>query len=288
MSPTRKGLLHGVCAYGLWGIVAAYWKLLKTVDPIELIAHRALWGLGAFVGLCAAAGQLSALRRAVRDPRTLGVMALSATLLAVNWSVFVWATISGHLLDASLGYFINPLLSVALGTLVLRERLRRLQWIALALAAGGVGVLTWRAGQVPWIALVLAGTFGAYGLVRKTAKVEALVGSTVETVIMVPVAIAYLALHGGGELACGDAPTIALLVGTGIVTAIPLIFFTSAARLLPLSTVGFLQYLAPTGQFVLAVAVFGEPLAHDKLAAFGLIWVGLAVFTLDLWRASKP
>jgi chloramphenicol-sensitive protein RarD len=286
VSPTRKGLLHGVAAYGLWGIVAAYWKLLKTVDPVELIAHRALWGLGAFGILVVAAGQVPALFAALRDRRTVGVMLLSATLLAVNWSVFVWATISGHLLDASLGYFINPLLSVALGTIVLREKLRRLQWVALSLAAGGVGVMTWRAGQVPWIALVLATTFGAYGLVRKMARVEALVGSTIETIVMVPVALVYICVLGGGALVHGDATTVVLLVGTGVVTAVPLIFFTSAARLLPLSTVGFLQYLAPTGQFFLAVIAFGEPLAHDKLAAFALIWIGLAVFSVDLWRVA--
>jgi chloramphenicol-sensitive protein RarD len=288
VSPTRKGLLHGVAAYGLWGIVAAYWKLLGHVDPVELIAHRALWGLGAFVALAVISGQLPALLEAMRRPRTLAVMALSATLLAVNWAVFVWATITGHLLDASLGYFINPLVSVALGTLVLRERLRRLQWIAIGLAAAGVALLTWRAGKVPWVALLLAVTFGAYGLVRKTAKVEALVGSTIETILMVPAALAFIVWHGGGQLAVGDGRTIALLVGTGIVTAVPLIMFTSAARLLPLSTVGFLQYLAPTGQFLLAVLAFGEPLAHDKLGAFALIWLGLAAFSVDLWRASSP
>jgi chloramphenicol-sensitive protein RarD len=287
VSPTRKGLVHGVIAYGLWGFVAAYWKLLAHVDPVELIAHRAVWGLGAFLILTAAAGQLPELRAALRSPRTLGVMAVSATLLAINWAVFVWATISGHLLDASLGYFINPLISVALGTLVLRERLRPLQWIAIALAAGGVALLTWRGGQVPWIALLLATTWGAYGLVRKLTKVEALVGSTVETVILVPIAIVYLAVLGGGELTAGDAATIALLAGTGVVTAVPLIFFTSAARLLPLSTVGFLQYLAPTGQFLLAVLAFGEPLAHDKLAAFALIWIGLVAFSFDLWRSTR-
>jgi chloramphenicol-sensitive protein RarD len=287
VSPTRKGLVHGVTAYALWGAVAAYWKLLRHVDPVELIAHRAVWGLGAFVVLAAVAGQLSAVGRALRTPRTVAVMALSASLLAINWAIFVWATISGHLLEASLGYFINPLISVALGTLVLREKLRRLQWIALGLAAAGVAVLTWRAGQVPWIALVLSTTFGAYGLVRKMAAVEALVGSTVETVLLVPLAIGYLAYHGGGQLAIGDTQTITLCVGTGVITAVPLILFTSAARLLPLSTVGFLQYLAPTGQFFLAVLAFGEPLAHDKLAAFVLIWIGLAVFSADLWRAAR-
>lgn len=290
MSPTRKGLVHGVIAYGLWGIVAAYWKLLKTVDPVELIAHRAVWGLGAFAVLTLAAGQLPALRVALRDRRTLAVMSLSATLLAVNWAIFVWATISGHLLEASLGYFINPLVSVALGTLVLRERLRRLQWVAIGLAAAGVGVVALRGGQVPWISLVLAATWGAYGLVRKTAKVDALVGSAVETLILAPVAVVYLtalASRGGGSLGHAEATTVLLLIGTGIVTAVPLVFFTSAARVLPLSTVGFLQYLAPTGQFLLAVVAFGEPLAHDRLAAFGLIWVGLAAFSIDLWRQSR-
>ena len=283
----RKGLLHGLLAYGLWGIVPAYWKLLKTVNPVELIAHRAVWGLGAFGVLVIAARQGAALRAALRNRRTVGVMALSAALLAVNWSVFVWATISGHLLDASLGYFINPLISVALGTIVLREKLRRLQWFAIALAAAGVGVLTWRAGQVPWIALVLASTFGAYGLVRKLAKVEALVGSTIETIVMVPVAVVYICVLGGGAMVHGGASTVLLLIGTGVITAVPLIFFTSAARLLPLSTVGFLQYLAPTGQFFLAVVAFDEPLAHEKLVAFGLIWTGLAVFSADLWRVSR-
>src|SRR5665647_1247873 len=161
----RRGLLQGFLAYGLWGAVAAYWKLLATVNPLELIAHRAVWGLGAFVAIVAVTGQLGALREALRDIRTIGVMAGSGILLAVNWGLFVWATISGHLLDASLGYFINPLVSVALGTIVLRERLSRLQWIAIVFAVAGVAVMTWRAGHVPWIALVLAVTMALYGLV---------------------------------------------------------------------------------------------------------------------------
>jgi len=279
----RRGLIHGVLAYALWGVVAAYWKLLAHVEPIELLAHRALWGLVAFGVLAAIAKQLGAVGAALRDVRILGTMALSATLLAINWGIFVWATVRGHLLDASLGYFINPLISVALGTLLLRERLSRLQWIAIGLAAAGVAILTWRAGRVPWIALLLAGTFGLYGLVRKTAKVDALVGSTVETVLMVPIALAYLAIMPGA-FGHADVTTHALLVGTGVVTAIPLVMFASAARRLPLSTVGFLQYLAPTGQFLLAALAYGEPVPLDRLAAFVVIWAGLAVFSLDLWR----
>ncbi len=283
----RTGLLQGVLAYGLWGVVAAYWKLVKAVDPVELIAHRAVWGLGAFGIFLIVARQWRLFVAALRDVRLVAVMAASAFLLAINWTVFVGATTSGHLLDASLGYFINPLVSIALGMLVLRERLRRLQWLAIACATIGVLLLTWRAGRVPWIALVLALTFGLYGLVRKTAKVDALVGSTIETVLLAPFAAIYLAVLGGGAMMTGDAGLVALLVGTGFVTAIPLVLFTSAARRLPLSTVGFLQYLAPTGQFLLAILAFGEPLAHDRLLAFGWIWLGLAVFSIDLVRATR-
>ena len=286
MTESRKGLLSGVLAYALWGIVAAYWRLLRHVDPIELVAHRAVWGLGAFGLLVVIAGQRSALAAALREPRTVGVMLVSGSLLAVNWIVFVWATVSGHLLEASLGYFMNPLVSIALGTLVLRERLRRLQWLAIALAAAGVAFLTWRAGRVPWVALVLAVSWGLYGLVRKIVRVEALVGSAIETLLLAPIAVVYLALRGTAVEA-GDPQTIALLVGTGVVTAIPLILFTVAARRLPLSTVGFLQYLAPTGQFLLAVLAYGEPLAHDRLIAFVLIWIGLAAFSIDLAQATR-
>ncbi len=285
MTEHRKGLAAGVLAYTLWAGVPVYWKLFAGVDAIELLAHRALWGLVAFAVLVALVGQLAALGRTLRDLRVVGVMLLSGALLAVNSGIFMWATIRGHLLDASLGYFINPLFSVALGTLFLHERLSRLQWIALAFAAAGVAILTWRAGGVPWVALILAFTFGAYGLVRKVAKVDALVGSTVETLLMVPVSAGYLWwISDRGALGHADLATHLLLVGTGVVTAVPLVLFTVAARRLPLSTVGFLQYLAPTGQFLLAVIAFGEPVSLDRLLAFVVIWTGLAIFSFDLWR----
>ena len=290
MTESRKGLLYGIAAYSLWGVIPLFWKLLTHVDPVEILAHRAVWGLGAFVGLAAIAGVWPEVRVALRDRRTLAVMALSGALLAINWGTFVAAVATDHLLDASLGYFINPLVSVALGMVVLGERLRRLQWLAIALAATGVALLTVDAGTLPWISLVLAVTFGLYGLVRKTAKVDSLVGSTVETAIMTPIAIAYLvflAARGGGALGHAGTTTELLLVATGVITAVPLLLFTSAARRLPLSTVGFLQYLAPTGQFLLAVLAFGEPFARGKLAAFACIWAGLAVFSLDAYRASR-
>lgn len=287
MSSRRAGLIQGVLAYGLWGVIPAFWKLLSGLDAIELLAHRALWGLVAFVSIVILLGQWQALRTALRQPRTLLVMAASGALLATNWGVFVAAILHGYLLEASLGYFITPLFSIALGTLALHERLRRLQWLAIALAAIGVALMTWRAGRVPVVALVLASTFALYGLLRKTARVEALVGSAIETLLIAPVALAYLAVIGGGVLPTVDAPTFGLLVSTGFVTAIPLVLFTSSARRLPLSTIGFLQYLAPTGQFLLAVLAYGEPLAQGRLVAFVWIWAGLVAFSVDLWRSSR-
>ena len=288
MSERRRGLIYGVLAYGLWGLAPAFWKLLAHVDAPELLAHRAVWGLGTFALLVVVAGQGEALGRAMRDAKLLGLMFVSGALLALNWGIFVWAAIRGHLLEASLGYFINPLISVAIGTIFLREKLTRLQWIAIALAAIGVGILTWRAGKVPYISLLLAVTFGLYGMIRKLATVDALVGSTIETALMVPFAIGYLIYdRAHGVLGHGTAGDHVLVISTGVVTAIPLILFTSSARRLPLSTVGFLQYLAPTGQFLLAVLVYGEPLAHEKLVAFGFIWTALAVFSINLWRTAS-
>jgi chloramphenicol-sensitive protein RarD len=288
VSERQRGLVYGVLAYGLWGLAPAFWKQLAHIDAPELLAHRAVWGLATFALLVWIAGQGEALVRALRDRRLLGLMFVSGVLLALNWGMFVWAAIRGHLLEASLGYFINPLISVAIGTIFLRERLTRLQWLAIALAAIGVGILTWRAGRVPYISLLLAVTFGLYGMIRKLATVDALVGSAIETAMMVPLAIGYLIYDSAhGVLGHGSAGDHALVISTGVVTAIPLILFTSAARRLPLSTVGFLQYLAPTGQFLLAVLVYGEPLAHEKLVAFGFIWTALAVFSINLWRAAS-
>jgi chloramphenicol-sensitive protein RarD len=289
-SEIRRGLGYGVAAYGLWGIVPLFWKLLAHVDPIEVLAHRVVWGMLTFVITVHFARATPTLRAALGDRRTLAVMMLTGTLLAINWGVFIGAVATDHLLDASLGYFINPLVSVALGTLVLRERLRRLQWIAITCALIGVALLTWQLARVPWISLVLAGSFGLYGLVRKTARVDSLVGSTIESVLLLPLALIWLAVlaaQGGGQLGRVGIAEHLLLVATGVVTAGPLLLFTSAARRLPLATVGFLQYLAPTGQFLLAVFLYDEPFERAQLLAFGFIWIGLLVFSLDLWRQQR-
>jgi chloramphenicol-sensitive protein RarD len=289
VSKSRRGLAHGIAAYALWGLAPLFWKIphIVHISPVELIAHRVVWGVAAFAALAWIAGAGPAVRTAFRDRRTVAAMALSGALVIVNWGAFVIAVQTDHLLDASLGYFINPLLSVALGMAVLRERLRALQWFAIGLAAVGVAVLTWGIGRVPWLSIVVAVSFGVYGLVRKLARVESLAGSTVETALVAPVAVAYLvivAVRGEGALGHASSGTHLLLIATGVVTAVPLLLFTSAARLLPLSTVGFLQYLAPTAQFVLALFRYHEPFDRHQLVAFGFIWLGLIAFSIDLVR----
>lgn len=292
VSDTRRGLAYGVAAYGLWGLAPMFWKLLGGVGWVEIIAHRVVWGVLVFAAIVALAGAGPVLREAARDRRTLAAMAASGLLLVLNWGTFVWSVGHGHILDASAGYFIIPLISVGLGMVVLGERLRRLQWIAIAAAATGVAIQTWYAVGAPWISVTVAVTFGLYGLIRKLARVDSLVGSTLETVLMLPLALGYLAalgLRGGGELGHGPTTVQLLLVSTGVVTAAPLLCFNSAARRLPLSTLGFLQYLGPTLQFVLAIGVYGEPFARVQLVAFGFIWIGLAVFSADLVRtAARP
>jgi chloramphenicol-sensitive protein RarD len=286
----RRGILYGALAYGLWGVVPAFWKLLAQIPALELLGHRVVWGLLTLLVLVAVTGRGEATRQALRDRRVLVAMACSSVLLSINWGTFVYAVSAGRLLEASLGYFINPLVSVALGVLVLGEKLRRAQKLAIGLAALGVVALTLHRGHLPYLALVLAFSFGLYGLVRKTAKVESLAGSTVETALMSPVALVGLGLllaRGDGSLGHADATTHALLLATGVVTTIPLLLFTSAARRLPLSTVGFLQYLAPTGQFLLAVLAYDEPFSSGKLIAFAVIWAGLAVFSYDAWQSSS-
>jgi chloramphenicol-sensitive protein RarD len=290
VTESRRGLIYGVAAYTTWGIAPLYWKLLARVPPAEIIAHRVVWGLLAFIVLVWGAGVVPAVRAAVADRKTLAMMALSGALLATNWGVFVGAVVTGHIVDASLGYFINPLVSIALGMVVLKERPRRLQWLAIGLAVIGVAIWTWRAGGIPWIALVLATTFGSYGLVRKVAHVDSLAGSTIETALLAPLAIGYLALAavgGHGQLGHATTGVQLLLLSTGVVTAVPLLMFASAARRLPLSTLGFLQFVAPSVQLVIGVIVYGEALTADQVIAFTAFWLGLAVFSADLVRQSR-
>lgn len=263
------------------------------MQPAEILAHRIAWSLALLLLVLARRGDLGALLAAVRNRRLVLALSVTTLLLALNWFIFIWAVAHARVLEASLGYFINPLVNVALGLLILRERLRRLQWASLALATAGVAILSVRMGGLPLISLTLALSFGLYGLVRKLTPVGGVAGLAIETAILTPAALGALWWwQSRGVLTFGhlDLRTDLLLAASGLITALPLVWFANAARRLRYATVGFLQYSAPTLQFLLAVAAFGEPLHRAQLASFLLIWGALGLFSLDLWRhgASRP
>lgn len=279
-------------AFCIWGLAPLYFRAIGTVPPFEIVAHRVLWSailLAGLIALLPFTGGFARVRSVLVQPRLLGLLAFTALLTGSNWLVFIWAIDAGRLLEASLGYFINPLVSVALGALFLRERLRPLQAAAVAIACAGVGWRVWQLDSLPWIALFLAGTFGLYGLLRKRAPVEAASGLFIETLLVAPLALAWLAWVGqqGGLSFGSGARTDWLLPLTGVITAVPLMLFAVGARRLPLATVGFLQYLAPSLNFLVAVLVFREPLDATQLVGFALIWCALAVYSFDLLRAAR-
>ncbi len=280
----RVGVVYGVAAYGWWGLVPIYFKAVAHVAPAEILAHRIIWSVVLLAVLMRLYGRWRAAVAALRSHSTLITLLGTTTLIALNWFVFIWAVAHDRVLEASLGYFINPLVNVLLGFVFLRERLRRWQTVSVALAAAGVAYLTFNYGQVPIIALVLAGSFGLYGLLRKTAKVDALTGLTIETMLLAPLALAYLGvLAWGHECSFGTESwrTDGLLALGGVITAVPLLWFTNAARRLRLATLGFLQYLAPTGHFLLAVAAYGEHFSQVHLICFACIWTALLVYSID-------
>lgn len=293
-NPKNSGALYALAAYGTWGLVPVYWKTLGPVPALELLAHRVVWSLLFLVLLLAARRGLGDVKLALRSKKTLGLLFLTTALVASNWGLFIWAVQQKKLLQASLGYYINPLLNVVLGVALLGERLRRLQVIAVLLALTGVLVLTFSGGVLPWVALTLASTFGLYGLLRKIAAVSALPGLVLETLIVAPLALGYIVwceTSGAGALSQGSTGHDWLLAASGPVTALPLLWFTEAARRLPLSTLGFFQYVAPTLQFLLAVACYGEHVTPAHAVTFALIWAGLVLFTYDARRlvlATQP
>jgi chloramphenicol-sensitive protein RarD len=283
-------VLYGLAAFGFWGLVPIYFKAVAHVPPLEILAHRVVWSVFLTAALLSLGGGWRGLQAAAASPRLLGILLMSATLVSCNWFVFIYAVATDQVLEASLGYFINPLVNVLLGMVFLRERLRPWQVVAVLLAAAGTIVLTVSYGRLPWIALVLAFSFGVYGLVRKTVRVESLNGLFVETTLLSPVALGYLlflGIQGHGRFLAGDVRTSVLLALAGVVTALPLVWFTSGARRLTYTTVGLLQYLAPTLQFLLAVVVYGEPFTAVHLLTFTLIWAGLAIFMLDVFAHQR-
>jgi chloramphenicol-sensitive protein RarD len=286
----NPGLLYAALAFAIWGLFPLYFRFLAGVPALEVALHRSVWSLATVLVLLAVLQRWTWLREFAAAPRRLGRYAASALFLWANWLVYVWAVQNGHVLDASLGYFINPLVNVMLGVLVLHERLRRPQWAAVALAAAGVLWLTVLGGRLPWIALVLAGSFGAYGLIRKMAPMGALEGFALETMLLAPIvvpALAWWTLRGDGVMGRGDLALDGWLLLAGPLTALPLLLFAAGARRLRLATVGLVQYIAPSIQFGLGLWVFDEPFDRWRLVGFVLIWSALAVYSADSWRVSR-
>ena len=288
----RRGLLAAATAFTIWGAFPAYWHLLKAVPSMQIMAHRVVWSAVLVVGWLLWRQGWDWWRTIAARPRMLAALALSGAVIAFNWGLYIWAVNAGHVVETSLGYFINPLVTVALGVVVLRERLRRPQWIAVACAAAGVAWLTWSAGSPPWIALGLAGSFALYGLVRKLVPVDAVAGLGVESLFMFLPALAYVlwaeAGHGGGFIGGWSLGTQLLLVFSGVVSAVPLVAFAYGVRRIPLSLVGLLQYIGPTLQLLLGVWFFREPFTAVHALGFGAIWLGLAIFAGEgLWRGRR-
>ena len=290
-SPSTRpntGILLGIGAYVIWGLLPLYLKLLHAVPATQILAHRILWSVLLLAAIVLPLKRAGAIRGAARG-RTLLLLMASALLIAVNWLVYIWSVQSGHVLEASLGYFINPLVNVALGVVVLGEKIRRVQWTAVALAGLGVLIMAASGGGAIWISLVLALSFGTYGLLRKIAAIDALGGLFVETLLLAPFAAGVLLLASAqGDAAFGhDRGLDTLLILAGAATAIPLLMFAAAARRMPYAALGLLQYIAPTLQFAEAVLIFGEPLRRGDLLAFGLIWTGLAIYAVDGIRVAR-
>jgi chloramphenicol-sensitive protein RarD len=287
---TRKGFLLGASAYLLWGAFPLYWPLLEPAGAIEILAHRILWSLLTMALLVLVLRRTSRIRVLARDRRVLALLLLSAVTIGVNWAVYIWGVNNGRVVETSLGYFVNPLVTVLMGVLVLGERLRRVQWLAMGIGLLAVLVLTWDYGRLPWVALTLALSFGTYGLAKKTADVPAIEGLTFETLLIAPVAAAYvgwLAFTGHADFGAHGAGHALLLTTTGVVTAIPLVCFGAAAIRVPLVTLGLLQYLAPILQFGLGVFWLGEDMPPGRWAGFALVWVALLVFTTDAVRHRR-
>lgn len=290
MSEHRVGIVAGVAAYVVWGLSPLFWNLIDGIGTTDLLIHRILWSIPLLAVAISIARRWGEVRRLLRDPRRATWTAAAGALLFTNWTVFLWAVTSGRVVEASLGYFINPLVSVALGVVVLHERLRPAQWWAVGVAGAGVVWLTVWLDRAPWVSLVLAGSFGVYGLLKKREGATPAVVSLFSEVAMIAVpGIALLvALGSEGDVGFGDSlPTTAFFVGAGAITVIPLVLFGAAARRIPLSMVGLLQYIAPTLQFAIGVAVYGEELGVVRLIGFCFVWVALAIYTADGIRRSR-
>lgn len=285
-----RGLGAAISAFLIWGFLPLYMTQLQAVPVMQVTAHRMLWGCLCGFGWLAARGELDQVWRALADPATRWRLCASATFIAINWFIFMWGVATHHVVEISLGYFISPLLTVALGVMLFRERLNPLQWLSVAIAAAAVLYLTWMAGRPPWVSIALALSFSLYGLVRKVVKAEALPGFTGETVLLLPFAVGYVLwceLSGFGAISTSGFDIQALLLLGGPLTAVPLVLFAAGTRRIPLFTVGLLQYIAPSLQLACAVLLFHEPFTGPRVIGFSMIWTALALFALDGLLAAR-
>ena len=292
LTENQKGLLYALCCYLLWGLFPLYWYPLthSGIDAGQLLAQRIVWSALFSVVLVAVFKQTHVLLDALRRPKTLLVFTCSATAIGLNWLIFLWAIGNNHVLEASLGYFISPLFSMLLGRLFFNEHFNRIQLAAIVLAAIGIFWLALPAGQVPWVALLLTLTFGLYGLLRKTAPLDALPGLALETLLLLPFALAYLGrLAQHGQLVFGSLPPLLLatLIGSGIVTTVPLLLFAAGARRISMSDLGIIQYVSPTIQFLLGLFLFGEAFDLSRFIGYGWVWLGVAVYLFGIWHQQR-
>lgn len=286
----KAGALAAACCYLAWGVVPLYWKPLSHINAVELIAHRHVWSLGFLALVVAAQRGLGEIGAALGRGRSVALHLLSSCLLTANWLLYVWGVNTGHVIECSLGYFLVPLVNVAMGRFVLHEQLRRAQWLAIALAAFGVGWMIVQLDRPPWIALGLASSWGLYSLIRKQSPLGSLTGLTVETLLLAPFAVGFLWWRyrsGAGALGHVDMRTHVWLMSSGIITAVPLLLFAYGARRIRLSTLGLLQYLAPTVQLGLGVWLYREPFSRERLFSFAFIWAGLVLYTVDNVLAQR-
>ncbi len=289
LSDTTSGTLYALSAFVLWGVLPVFWKLLGIVPAGEILAHRIFWSAVFVTAVLLYIGRRNFLTL-LHDRRYRNSLILTGTLIGVNWFIYIFAVHTDRIVEASMGYYINPLISIFLGLIVLKERLYRIQWIALILATIGVIIITVHFGRVPWIALVLSGTFGLYGLIKKIMNLDALSSLGVETLLLTPIAGGFIvlqAVNGTGSFMTIEYSTDVLLILSGVVTALPLYWFAQGARRIPLSRIGFLQYVAPTFMLLIGVFVYGEPFTRVHVMSFGLIWTALALYTVSLIRTSK-
>lgn len=286
-SEVRSGFLYGLAAYLFWGLSIFYFKSIGRVAPLEILAHRILWSVPLLLAWLGFRGRFGDLRAVLRTPRTVAILLATTLLIGTNWLVFIMSVEGGRIVQASLGYYINPLLNVVLGMVFLGERLRPAQWVSVALAVVGVGYMALSLGSLPFISLILAVTFGLYGLLRKTVPADGPVGLAVETCLLLPVVLTFLILRAGrGEMAFlhVSRQIDVLLLLAGLVTTVPLLWFTNAVRRLRLATIGFLQYLSPSLQLLIAVLVYGEPFTRTHLVTFSCIWAALGLYSFDALR----